>query len=111
MDSNEGLEHVTGNFSLFSRATTFPSTRSVDYMHYTCRRNNLKTPKFLTLYATKYCTSEVKILTEKAENAIFADGNGSLSPGNESESSAARRQSEPYHRLYADITLRSTVQD
>jgi len=94
MDSNEGLENMTGDLPLFSGAITLPSTRSVDCTHYTCRRNNFKTLKFLALYAANYCKSEMKIQTSNAQNAIFADGNGYLSVGNESESSAVRSQSE-----------------
>jgi len=94
MDSEEGLKHMTGDLPLFSRATTLPSTRSVDCTHYTCRRNNFKTLKFLTLYAAYYCNSEMKIQISNAQNATFIDGNGYLSVGNESESSAVRSQSE-----------------
>jgi hypothetical protein len=86
---------MTGNLPLFSRATTFPSVRSVGYMHCTCRRNNFKTLKFLlVLHSANYFISEM-IQTYSAENVIFSDGNGYLSVGNESESSTVRSQSEP----------------
>jgi len=78
---------MTGDLSLFSRATTLPWTRSVDCTHYTRRINNFKTLKFLTQYAANYCKSEMKIQTSSAQNAIIADCNGYLSVGNESESS------------------------
>jgi hypothetical protein len=101
---------MTSDLSLFSRATTLPSMRSVGYMHYICRRNNFQTLNYLILYAVNYFISEM-IQTYKAENVIFSDGKGYHSVENESESSAVRSQSEPKHGLYADITLRGKVQD
>jgi hypothetical protein len=85
---------MTGNLPLFSRATTFPSVRSVGYMHCTCRRKNFKTLNFLVLHAANNFISQM-IQTYNAENVIFSDGNGYLSVGNESESSTVRSQSEP----------------